>query len=114
MKICSTDSLFEKASQTLINNFAIRGYPIKLIKSSVAKARTMNRDDLLKPQNSDSAKKQIIPFIITYNPFNPQIAKILSRYRQILEISEELKPITDSKTLVVHKQEDHDGPISLT
>ena len=35
---------------------------------------------------------------------NLGIATILSKYRRILEISEELKPITDSKTLVVQKR----------
>lgn len=103
-RICSTDSLFDQASQTLIKNFTLRGYPIKLIKSAVTKARTMNRDDLLQSQDLTGTKKQIIPFIITNNPLNPPIATILSKYRRILEISEELKPITDSKTLVVQKR----------
>ena len=70
----------------------------------MTKARTINRDDLLKSQDLTSTKKQIIPFIITNNPLNPPIATILSKYRRILEISEELKPITDSKTLVVQKR----------
>lgn len=64
----------------------------------------MNRDDLLQPRDMTTQNKEIIPFIITHNPRNPPIHKVLSKYRRILEISEELKPITDSKTLVVYKR----------
>ena len=81
-------------------------YPIQLVRSAIEKASSKNWDDLLKPKNAaTSKKKNIIPFIITHNPFNPQIGKILLKYRRILEISEELKPILESKTLVVYKRD---------
>ena len=58
----------------------------------------------LQPKNTATSKKDRIPFIITHNPFNPPNGKTLTKYRRILEISEELKPVLESKTLVIYKR----------
>ena len=38
-QICNTDLQFEKASQTMTDNFIIRGYPSRLVKSAIHKKR---------------------------------------------------------------------------
>ena len=103
-RICSTNELFRKASQNLFNDFILRGYPIQLVKSPIQKAASLNREDLFQPTTTDAQNKNIILFIITHNPCNPPISQILSKYRWILETSEEVKTILGSKTLVVYKR----------
>lgn len=80
-RICSTNELFRKASHNLFNDFILRGYPIQLDKSAIQKAASLNREDLFQPTTTDAQNKNIIPFIITHNPYNPPISQILSKYR---------------------------------
>ena len=103
-RICSNDTLFKAAAQNLISDFIMRGYPTKLVKNTFERAGSMNRDNLLQPQDAVTQNKQIIPCIITHNPSNPPINIILSKYRRILETSEELQPVTNCKTLIVYKR----------
>ena len=102
--ICSTDSLYKTASQNMLQNFIHRGYPIQLVRSAIEKALSKNRDELPQPKNSATSQKTLIPFITTNNPFNPPIRRILSKYRRILETSEDLKTIVENKTIVVYKR----------
>ena len=88
----------------MLKNFIIRGYPKQLVRSAIQAALTKDRVDLLQPKNSPIAKKKIIPFIITYNPLIPPIERILLKYRKILETSEDLKKVAESRTLVVYKR----------
>ena len=89
-RICSTDSLYKTTSQNMLQNFIHRGYPIQLVRSAIEKALSKNQDELLQPKDSATSQKTILPFITTNNPFNPPIRRILSKYRQILETSEDL------------------------
>ena len=94
-RICSTSELLQDATQQLSMNLQQRGYPKEMINQAILKASQLDRNTLLKNTSPQRDKQNIIPFITTYNPFNPPIHKILCTNRHILSSSPELKFLSD-------------------
>ena len=102
-RICSSTDTFIEATRKMHANFTARGYPSQLVTSAITQALNQDRNSLLIQTPHPTAEISTIPFIVTYNPRNPRIAKILNKYKRLLQLSEDLKPIQNSKILVVHK-----------
>ena len=103
--ICSTKDCYLEASDMLTRNLSARGYPKNMIKSLIDRVAYKNRLALLDtstPQNNQ--KKNVIPFITTYNPYNPPIQQILASNKRILRTCGKLKNIQDSKLIVVNRR----------
>ena len=103
-RICSSTDTFIEATRKMHANFTARGYPSQLVTSAITQALNQDRNSLLIQTPHPTAEISTIPFIVTYNPRNPPIAKILNKYKRLLQLSEDLKPIQNSKILVVHKR----------
>ena len=103
-RICSTSELLQEATQQLSTNLQQRGYPKEMINQAILKASQLDRNTLLKNTSPQRDKQNIIPFITTYNPFNPPIHKILYTNRHILSSSPELKFLSDHKLIIVNKR----------
>ena len=91
-RICSTNDRYLEASDMLTRNLSARGYPKRMIKIAIDRAANKDRLALLDtstPRNNQ--KKNLIPFITTYNPYNPPIQQILASNKHILSTCGELK-----------------------
>ena len=89
----------------LTRNLSARGYPKRMIKIAIDRAANKDRLALLDtstPQNNQ--KKNLIPFITTYNPYNPPIQQIIASNKRILSTCGELKNIQESKLIVVNRR----------
>jgi hypothetical protein len=84
-RICSSGENFDICTENLFKNLRMRGYPCKLIKHAISKARKMNRNNLFPHKEKRNQDKQIIPFITTYNPFVPPAQKIFNIFLMILQ-----------------------------
>lgn len=71
--ICSEDPEYRKSSQLLIKHLTLRGHPHRQVRDSIIRAGQVDRDSLLTTRTN--VNKQIIPFIIEYNPSNLRAAK---------------------------------------
>jgi len=61
----------------------------KLVSCEFLKAAEILRSDLLKPRVRDS-KKQIFPFVLTFNPNLPSINELIRKHFYLLETSPKL------------------------
>ena len=58
------------------------------------KQKTKEKQEGMQSANQDN-KKNILPFISTYNPKNPHIFSVIQSNFQILENNDEMKAILD-------------------
>ena len=103
-RICSDAISYNKAAQDMYKNFIQRGYPTHLVRNALTKALAIDRNTLLLPKPETTNNKTIIPFIVTHNPSNPPIYRILQKYKRLLQLSDDLKPIEESQILVVKRR----------
>ena len=73
-RITSDNVCFEGALCRLKDYFLTRKYPKHFIEEAFGKVSSMSMDDALKP-TSPTKCQDIIPFVCTYNPSLPNIAK---------------------------------------
>ena len=89
-RVCSTPQRFMEATDQLLKNLTLRGYPKTLVKSAINRAAHKDRTSLLKTQEKlPTTGNKPIPLIINYNPHNPSITKILNINKRILASSVE-------------------------
>ena len=104
-RICSTIETFHEACNKLKNNLRNRGYPTQLIEQAIQKAANTNRQDLLQLNSSQpNRSNNIIPFILTFNPGNPPVSKILQNNTKILSDSHDLQHILRRRFVLVQKR----------
>ena len=104
-RICSTTDKYWEAANTLQQNLTARGYPKHLIKNALERAFLLDRSVLLRTKPTNAGKHtNLIPFVTTYNPYNPPIGKILRNNKHILSSSGELEILQRSQFLVVNKR----------
>ena len=84
-RICSTDELFEKRAKEFCGYLIKRGYNPKFVDKEIDRARRVSREDTLK--DKQPVTNQGIPFVSTFHPALPNIAKILNRLQPVLQSS---------------------------
>lgn len=98
-KICSKPDDFELEILELFKRFKKRGYPSDLLHTAIAKVRRIPREQLLTPKEN-STTRDVLPFVIPYNPRNPDVKNILDKYKHVLLYSPETTPLTENKLIV--------------
>lgn len=90
-RICSTLEIDRQTTTNLKN----RGYPRIMVQQAIDKALKQDRSQLLGITNTPKKTENVIPFIITYNPYKPPINRILQNNKHILQTAGELKCIRE-------------------
>lgn len=85
-RICSEDTEFEAALETLKHRFLKRGYPKNIIETGIQKARSTTRESALKPKEITEEKEKMIPLVTEYHPSQPNLGKCIKRYWPILAV----------------------------
>ena len=94
-----------EATDQLLKNLTLRGYPKTLAKSAMNRAAQKDRTSLLKTQEKPpTTGDKPIPFIINYNPHNPTISKSLNINKRILASSAETTYLLDKQFFLVNRQ----------
>ena len=83
--ICSTDELFEKWAREFCEYLIKRGYNPEFVSKEIDWARRVPREDTLR--DKQPVTNQRIPFVATFHPVLPNIAKILHRLLPVLHSS---------------------------
>ena len=82
--ICSKDEFLNKHIDLLREKFIERGYPVSLVSTNLMKVAALPREELIKPKPAYpinavpkvTEKPKFKPvFIVTYNPYNPDLRK---------------------------------------
>ena len=94
-RICSKEDSFNIRATELELYLTKRGYKNRFVKSQIARAKLIPRNDALNEHNHDmyTPKPTRVPFIATYNPALPNIRDILHKKQPILDSTERLHNI---------------------
>ena len=80
-----------------------RKYPLRLVENGIKKALTQSPNNLrnYRPKLYET----VIPFVSTYNPNNPEMIRIIKENQHILERSDTMKEIMNSKKFLKSKRQ---------
>ena len=95
--ICSDLNMFESRAKELTNQLHCRGYLKQDIASAIDKVRQRSRDALLPYRSKSAEVGTILPLVLTYHPDLPKIRDIVDKSWYIIESSDELRDIYQSK-----------------
>ena len=96
-RICSDSNTFELRAKELTNQLHRCGYLKQDIASAIDKARQRSRDALLSYRPKSAEVGTILPFVLTYHTDLPKVKDIVDKKWSIIESSDELKDIYQSK-----------------
>ena len=77
---CTKSADFEKHSKDMKTHYSNRGYPAEIIEESYQKARNQDHNELIHGTKTKAEGAHRIPLILTYNPLNPNLMKIIKRH----------------------------------
>ena len=83
--------------------FRDRGYPCDVIESAHAKARAIEREDLLQDHSPDASSK--IPLVLTFNHVTPKVAKIVHRHAKALQRDPDVGNLFDNIIITGYRRE---------
>ena len=81
-----------------------RGYPPAIIKDAIKRAENLDRSSLLNNQKT-TKEKDVIPYVTTYNPNNPNIFPAIINNTAILKNDERMEKILKRKTIINSKRQ---------
>jgi hypothetical protein len=104
-RIISDDHQLKHSLNELKTYFIKRNYPIHVIESAVSKVCILTQNDALNTAEC-TKDKNIIPFIIQYNPSLPNIGLIINKYWTLLNLSEKnsVKTLYKSKPILAYRR----------
>ena len=81
-----------------------RKYPLKLIEDAISTVRSLDRRTLL--NNNDKIKEaNAIPYVTTFNPYNPEIFPDIKQLKSILHRNNEVHEIFKNKVFLTSKRQ---------
>ena len=103
-RICSKEDSFNIWATELELYLTKRGYKNRFVKSQIARAKLIPRNDALNEHNHDTPKPTRVPFIVKYNPALPNIREILHKKQPILDSTERLHNIFSETPVVTFRR----------
>ena len=103
-RICSDSNTFELRAKELTNQLHRRGYLKQDIASAIDKTKQRSRDALLSYRPKSAEVGTILPFVLTYHPDLPKVRDIVDKNWSIIEASDELKDIYQSKPVMAFRR----------
>ena len=88
-RICSTDTKFDIQAKQITKHFKRRGYPKKIIREALTKAKSVDRKDALTYRQKPQQNR--VPFIVTHNPLNPPLRTWHNTNFDLLKANQRLK-----------------------
>ena len=104
-RICTEINDFEFHTNLMKEHFLTRGYPRQVVESAISKAKSLNRNDLLKPKETDQpVKPDIIPLVINYHPKIKNINGTINQRKDILKRTPETQTLSTQKFIVSYRR----------
>ena len=102
-RICSNHDNYIMRTTELIDYLVRRGYDKTFLKTQIQRASDVPpRTDALK--NKPRIETETIPFVITYNPALPNIARIIHQHSNVLYSSDRCRNVFKNRPLVAHRR----------
>ena len=103
---CQKIEDYDRHSELRVSDYRRRGYPIEDLIKAQKRAREMDRQSLLRKTNKKEKKTRMsnsIPLIVTYNPANPNLHKIIEKYWPLIQRSK-YKDAFKEKPLISYRR----------
>ena len=101
---CTKDADFEKHAEDMKRHYADRGYPDDIIQKAYEKARQRDHHDLIHGTPPPREKNSRIPRVLTYNPLNPNLMKLIKKNWHILHHSPDCKELFPDKPMLAYRR----------
>ena len=106
-RICTIVSMPQRRDtrlRELQGNLEKKQYPTAVILNGIERAKSIDRDSLLQPQDIPPTDKNL-PFVHTYNSANPQVLDIIRQSTSILAPSERMKSVMDGRKIIAARRQ---------
>ena len=80
-------------------------YPVALIEDSIQKIKTLKRQDLLHPKETNKQDYNLIQYVTKFNPHNPEIFPKVQHNKSILLRNDRMKSMFKHKTFLKSKRQ---------
>ena len=80
--------------------FLQRDYPLAVVDRALQHVYTIPGDTALRPLHDGQSNREVIPFILTYNPINNHVKNVLSRNFDLLKSDPETKELFDNSRVL--------------
>ena len=101
---CTKDADFEKHAEDMKKHYSNRGYPEKIIQDPYCKAKTRDHHSLIHGEKRKEDGNKRIPLVLTYNPLNPNLLKIIKKHWQILHLSLDCKKLFPETPILAYRR----------
>ena len=102
-RICSNHDSYIMRTTELIDYYLVRrGYDKTFLKTQIQRASDVPRTDALK--NKPRIQTETIPFVITYNPALPNIARIIHQHSNVFYSSDRCRNVFKNLPLVAYRR----------
>ena len=86
-RIISNDKKFEESILQLRDFFLERNYPASIVDEALGNVSSLTQDKALQT-SIKTGDKNVIPFVIEYNPSLPNIGLVINKYWDLLQLSQ--------------------------
>ena len=94
---------FEKNKRDFEHRLCKRGYLLTLVQEILTDVKFTDRKEALR--NKTTTKKEILPFVTTYNLATPNLKKILMKHWRIIQQQPKLQKIFNQPPIVSYRKE---------
>ena len=102
--IVSENEVLDQRLNELKQYLNKRKYPSKLIEDAIKKVEVLDRTTLLR-NTRKSNDPEVIPYVTTFNPFNPEIFSEIRQHKRILHRNNEMHTIFKNKIFLKSKRQ---------
>ena len=104
-RIISDDDKFDESVSQLRDFFLERNYPVNVVDHALDQVSSLSQEQALQ-SSEKSRNKNIIPFVVEYNPSLPNIGLILNKYWDLLQLSrkDSVKYVHEYKPILAFKR----------
>ena len=103
--LCDLETDQKSRMEATAGHLRLLGYPNSIIHDAIDKAKARDQSELRQERIENTDKKDILPFVHTFNPKNPQIFPRILKALDILNESPRMKQIMDAATVVPSKRQ---------
>ena len=104
-RLCSDDSDFLEKGKEMISFFVQRGYCASSLQRDLDAIQRVNRNNVIKQQDSESRNRSRIPLVLTFHPLSERIKRILVSNFNILSGDPQTKEIFPQPPLVAYRRD---------
>ena len=104
-RLCSDDSDFLEKGKEMISFFVQRGYCASSLQRDLDAIQRVNRNNVIKQQDSESRDRSRIPLVLTFHPLSERIKRILVSNFNILSGDPQTKEIFPQPPLVAYRRD---------